>query len=286
MLKPDLVRRKDTKNCIFCGSPTNSGEHLFSRWTHPYLPPRAKGRVTSTVSIEYADGRAVHDAQKMPGQMRDWKINCVCGGTKASCNAGWMKDIEDANIPVLRPLILGEQVRLTTAQQRMIATWAVLKTMVANHTAVNPAHLNHMFREHLPPEECWGVWIGHYERDQWESEWLTRLFTVLPEEQYHAMSSPHVDFNNGSSTTFILNKLLVVVAQCPDPQFGHRWNFDEQVPIKSKLRRIWPLAGDVSVRWPPPVMTDEEAVDVTDAIIRGVKRVAKVMLDSGLLRTA
>ena len=100
------------------------------------------------------------------------------------------------------------------------------------------------------------------------------------------MELPEVYFSNGSSTTFVVNKLFIVVAQCPDVHFGHRWNFDEQADLKSKLRRIWPLAGEIGVRWPPPALTDEEAIAATDALINGVKRVAKQLKEQGLLGKA
>jgi hypothetical protein len=286
MLTPKLIRDKDTENCIFCGRPTNSGEHLFSRWTHKYLPPRAKGRAMSAVSVEYADGRAVHDNRKMPGQMRDWKINCVCGGTRSSCNGGWMKDIDDAAKPIMLPLILGKETRLTPNQQRVVATWAVLKTTVANHNAVSRDHLQIMYDQHVPPPESWGVWIGHYERQSWDGEWLTRLFTVLPNDVYQAMQSPYVDHSNGSSTTFVVNKPFVVVGQTPDVHFGHRWNFDGHAPLMSKLRRIWPPVREASIRWSPATLTDAEAIYATDALINGVKRVAKELLEQGLLGKA
>ena len=115
---------------------------------------------SSAVSIEYADGHAVHDLAKMPGQMQDWKINCVCGGTRQSCNGGWMKDIEDRAKPISLPLIRGEEARLTDAEQRVVATWAVLKTMVANHEAVSPEHLQVMYKDHAPPPEGWAYGSG------------------------------------------------------------------------------------------------------------------------------
>lgn len=77
-----MIRNRDTTHCVFCGRLANSGEHLFSRWTHKYLPPRAKGRAKSVVSIEYADGRTDEDVRTIARAIRDWKVHCVCGGAR------------------------------------------------------------------------------------------------------------------------------------------------------------------------------------------------------------
>lgn len=149
--------------------------------------------------------------------------------------------------------------------------------MVANHDVVSPVHLQVMHKEYAPPPESWGVWIGHYERQIWDGEWLTRWFTVMPNADYQALESFQVDFSNGSSTTFVLNKLFVVVGQCPDPHFGHRWSFDGSTSIKSKLRKIWPPVREIGIRWPPTALTDEDANAVTDALILAVKRRPRIL---------
>lgn len=277
MLKPRPLPTADTKSCIWCGSRTNSGEHMFSRWTHDLLPPRKTGRVATAVSIERLDGPVEHWEGKMPGQMRDWKVHCVCGGTALSCNAGWMKSIEDAAKPIMTPLIRGEDVRLTPDQQRVVATWAVLKNMIANHRAIRPEHLEIMRQQHSPPPEGWGVWIAHFERGTWRPEWLTRLFTVLPNAEYQARSSPDVDFSNGSSTTMVLNKLLIHVGHSPDPHFGHRWQQFETPdgqPIRGVFR-IWPAVSEVSIKWPPPALTDGDADALANDLIQRIQKIGR-----------
>lgn len=267
----------DTADCIWCGRPTNSGEHMFSRWTHRILPPRKTGRVTTAVSIEHLDGPQQHWTGKMPGQMRDWKINCVCGGTRSSCNSGWMKAIEDEAKPAMTPLIVGEEIRLLPTHQRIVATWAVLKNMIANHRSIPREHLDIMWRDHAPPPEGWGVWIGHFERMNWKPEWLTRLFTVLPDGEYAARPSPDVDFSNGSATTMVLNKLLIHVGHGPDVHFGHRWEQFERPngqPVRG-LFRIWPAVRETSVRWPSRALSDSDADAVANDLISRIARIAQ-----------
>ena len=134
-----------------------------------------------------------------------------------------------------------------------------------------------MFEHHRPPPEGWGVSIGHFERRDWRPEWVTRRFTVLSNEEYAAQRSPEVDFSNASSTTMVLNHLLIQVTQCPEPHFGH-WFFFERPNgegLSGKLRRVWPEVREAGVRWPPTAMTDADADAVANDVIARIKRIGE-----------
>ena len=63
------------------------------------MAPREKGRLPFTVGVEYLDKTDIRFL-KLPGQLRDWQIRCVCEGTHETCNGGWMKEIEDRAKPI------------------------------------------------------------------------------------------------------------------------------------------------------------------------------------------
>jgi hypothetical protein len=108
--------------CIFCGSPELTREHIFPRWTHRYLPPRQKGRATQTIGRVYPDREGDIKVIKLRGQMRDWKVECVCGGESNTCNNGWMREIENKSRPIIIPLIQGMDTRISPEDQEVIAT--------------------------------------------------------------------------------------------------------------------------------------------------------------------
>jgi hypothetical protein len=61
--------------CIFCGAkPPLTQEHIFSRWTHRYLPNARMGKYDSVRGI-----RNPHDLDHVvinrPGDIRDWTID-------------------------------------------------------------------------------------------------------------------------------------------------------------------------------------------------------------------
>jgi hypothetical protein len=126
---------KETTKCIFCGveaSQTPEGslthEHVYSNWTRRFVARTMKS-FRSLRATAYPDRTAFVFVNR-PGDVRDWKVLCVC----ASCNNGWMRhQIDDRARPIMIPLIKGQQIRLSPDQQRTIAAWAAMKAMVAEY---------------------------------------------------------------------------------------------------------------------------------------------------------
>jgi hypothetical protein len=284
MLGPNRDTFKVVAKCIFCGAKNLSKEHIFSRWTHKYLPPRSPGKATASIGIEYPHHANVV-VVKLSGQLRDWQVKVVCGGTHLTCNGGWMKDIEDIAKPILVPLILGQPTRISPQDQRAIATWAVLKSMIADFDRDRSARTTHhmqlkrLWRKQLPPAQGWGVWIGHYERKNWKPEWLSRPFLLLPDRQYARRAGREASYFNSNGTTQIINKLFIQVIHSPHPRLIERWRFStpEGGPLSGSLFRIWP-PSEVSIGWgPPKALTDRDADVASNAVMVMAKLVAAVL---------
>jgi hypothetical protein len=228
--------------------------------------PRTKGKAASLQGTEYSD-RLEGKIIKMPGQLGDWQIKCVCGGTNATCNNGWMRKIEDAARPILIPLILGQQTRISHDDQSIISTWAVLKSMIADYDNGSNGTVHHMQRKYImrkssPPTIGWGVWIGHYERKNWVPEWISRPFLLLHEKHAAKRSSRNATYFNSNVSTQIIGKLFVHVMHSPMPGLIKRWRFPP--PQKGSLFRIWPQ-GQFSIKWPSSALTDVDADRISDA---------------------
>lgn len=280
-----LVQRPIVPNiqhCVFCGAKGTTYEHVFSRWTHKFMLPRQPGKATSVVGKEYLDRSELVDG-KLPGAMRDWQVKCVCGGTRQTCNGGWMKDIEDEAMPVLVPLIQGKRARLSPKDQQIIATWASLKSIISEyglggHVTVHPSQRRRMMRKGLPPASRWGVWIGYYERKKWVPEWIGRPLSILPEERFAKRSSRVPTHFNSNATTQVIGRLFIHVIHTPMPGLIERWRFS--LPHGGSLFRIWP-AAEYSINWPGQVMTDKDAdVAATAFAMRVVETARKGALDT------
>jgi hypothetical protein len=187
---------QEATHCIFCGSPDLTAEHIFSRWTHRFLPPRSM-RKYHVVRVDAQINRSDRFLIKRLGDIRDWKIPCVCEKT---CNNGWMRQrIENLARPIMIPLISGDAslkgatTRILPHQQKIIATWAVLKAMVAEYDPQSWVTTHHMQRQYLrrlaaPPPHGWAVWIGPYIRGNWLPHWGSFPFLYVSLYSGHKFS--------------------------------------------------------------------------------------------------
>ncbi len=264
-------------NCIFCGAPGVTKEHIFPRWSHKYMSKRPSGRAQSYQGTQYPDR---HDSQivKLPGQVRDWQLKVVCGGTHLQCNSGWMNEVEKLAKPLLVPLIKGDRARVWPRDQAIIATWAVLKAMVAEFDGADRRVTTHhtqrkrMMRHKIPPQRGWGVWIGSYDRVRWVPEWASRPFLLLPEKIAAKRPSREATYFNSNSTTQVIGKLFIHILRTPMPDVIERWRFP--LPDRGALFRIWPPAQS-SIIWPSRALTDCDADVAASAFAEFVLRVGR-----------
>lgn len=278
-----LITGRDTTRCVFCGHPETNHEHVISRGLHTALPPREQGRIRTDVRIEFA-GRIDPPYRDFlrGGQVRDWQIKCVC---RDNCNNGWMRRrVDEPARPVLRRLIQGAAERLYPADLRAVAAWAVLKAMVATHSAVDPADLAYMYAHHRPPPDRWAVWIGNYDRQNWPCEYACGLFAVLDNDEFWRDPEAEVNVFNSGVVTLVLGKLFIQVMYCPVASYVESWAYAHKdgAPVRG-LVRIYPAGGDISVSWPVGTMTDRDADDATDGVIHDFRsRAAAFRAERGL----
>ena len=262
-----MRRRSPITKCVFCGSTNLNHEHVFSKWTHRFLAPRKPGRARSFVGTQFAD-RVIGQEIKLPGQVRDWQVKCVCGGRHHTCNNGWMREIENRARPVLIPLIEGDEHRLYPPQQKIIATWAILKAIVGEYGGRHVVNVHHKQRKYLkthslPPKNGWGVWIGSYYRANYRPEWVSRPFLLITKDVRSQVKDETATYYNSCASTQIVGKLFIHVVHSPMPDFIRRLHFHP--PERGTLFRIWP-DSETSIKWPSRALSDRDADSVSDGI--------------------
>lgn len=137
------------------------------------------------------------------------KIRRVC----ASCNNGWMSNLQRAAKPILVPLIEGNWHLLAEASCEILAAWVAMTTAVlefADETtiAVTAEDRRYLRREtRLPPR--WAVWVGRYEGQKHHHSFWHRALG-LP------TTSALPDNYNGQLTVIIVGKLLILAASVSD----------------------------------------------------------------------
>jgi hypothetical protein len=199
-----------------------------------------------------------HRIIKRIGDIRDWKVPCVC---EVACNNWWMRRmVEDRARPVMIHLIKGHSVLVTPAHQKAIATWAILKSMVAeyddgSHTTTHHMQRKFLMRKYSPPEG-WGVWIGHYVRATWPGHWISHPLLILPDHVAAGRDDKRATYYNSHVSTQVIGQLFIHVLHSPLPNLATKWKF--HMPDSGAISRIWPLTG-YSIRWPLKAMTDRDA---------------------------
>jgi hypothetical protein len=262
--------------CIFCGSPNITKEHIFSRWTHKHMGARKRGRAISHTGTVYLD-KDNRRLAKLPGAVRDWQVKCVCGGTHLTCNGGWMKSIEDRVKPILTPLILGQAATVFPEDQAIIATWAVLKVVVAEHDQ-NSHVTTHWtqrrwLRDRKSAPKGWGVWIGHFQRKHWKPEWISTVFLIQTPRRLARYGLRLPTFYNASATTQVIGNLFIQVVHFPPPDRLIRGL--KFPPTEGSILRIWP-PSPYYLRWPPSrALCDNDADLIANAVSRLAHDVAR-----------
>ena len=127
------------QKCIFCGDRllgSRTREHVLPEWLAEFLN-------ISEASIQpthFSDEGDVISSRHHP--IDQLLCGRVCGG----CNNGWMSQLENSNIEVLKDLIQGKRdiINLNPTEKGNLARWAC-KTAYALHAASN-------YRKIIPDE--------------------------------------------------------------------------------------------------------------------------------------
>jgi hypothetical protein len=166
------------------------------------------------------------------------------GGICQRCNNEWMSVIEQAASRIMAPMIGGERVVLSEADQKTLAKWLTMKAMVfqltTGLTPIQPSAYRYM-RDHLRPPPGVQVWLGARTADGGADSVVGLKGSTMgrsrddPARMY-AYAAP-----------FVIGNFIGEV-------FGHNLPVDFELeragPHADALQRIWPTAGPVE--WPPP----------------------------------
>src|SRR5262245_48432062 len=105
-------------------------EHAIPKWVAQVLDDiqHAAGYDTKWVSTYESGGLVERDRSYETG-LATITVKAVC----EPCNTGWMSRMESRNKPLIEPMIRGEHVRLSVAEQVEVATWASKTAMVLEY---------------------------------------------------------------------------------------------------------------------------------------------------------
>ncbi|MFL6688584.1 MAG: hypothetical protein ACJ8IR_00110 [Alphaproteobacteria bacterium] len=153
---------------------------------------------------------------KGKGDIHDWQVKCVC----EPCNNGWMRELENKVRPIIAPLIQGQPTILRMQDRRVIAGWAILKTMIADRDIEGfftwgSADRARMKRQQTPPlGTCW-VWLADYPRIDGLLYWSSYPMAFWTKARHRSrLGEPTTKFN-GATTTQVIGNLFIHTFHSP-----------------------------------------------------------------------
>ena len=149
----------------FCDGTGLTKSHVWPEWADAILPK-------NTTHHEHTSGQFHTFVPKRAGVPFSRRVRQ--GGVETrkprntclKCNAGWMRRIEEATMPFMAPLLLGQQHLLDTFSQRLLATFLCLVSMrvrLSTEMRANPQTDRDWLRFKFEPPPNWQIWIAQYE---------------------------------------------------------------------------------------------------------------------------
>ena len=165
-LSMEITGRSKMGICLFCQeSGKLTKEHIFPNWLRNYIPRNTQHtrHVTSYVGQRSLSAGKVN----RPGNIHSQRLRVVC----ASCNNGWMSELQSRAKPHLIPLIDGSWSKLDDTACKTLAAWTAMFCTVWEQADPRSAEIPVEHRKHLSKKsECpqdWHVWIArHHAQDQ------------------------------------------------------------------------------------------------------------------------
>jgi hypothetical protein len=106
------------RTCMFCDGAAATKEHAWPAWLVRRFPS------PSGVSVDLERGGVALDPWRLATAETTVKFLC------ASCNNGWMSQLESRAMPVIASLLDDSSITLSPSTQTTLALWAVKTAMV------------------------------------------------------------------------------------------------------------------------------------------------------------
>jgi len=156
--KPNPQRR-----CIFCGGLPISKEHVWAKWMRPYLPTGQGMQIIHEGNFIDGSQHLRPGPLNRKGDFRSQTLRVVC----RPCNHGWMGSIQERTKPALLPLLTFDSEVIASEEQKIIATWATMFTMVYAVTAPEYTTQNdterRAFMANKEPPRRWVYWCAPFD---------------------------------------------------------------------------------------------------------------------------
>lgn len=257
---PKRSNLKPPGRCIFCGSLGVSKEHIWPQWSFKYVPKGENTRHTRGIFVSSNASpkiRGAREVRQHNGTVSTIQLKVVC---ERHCNNGWMSTLETRVKPILTPLMLGQPVVLSTADQRTLAKWFAMKVMVAEFSDPRDVSSPQSERDYLMsnegPPPNWQIWIAHRRGPDWRVKYTRTALTLGVSVDGGLIEAPDNSLaKNSKAVTMGIGELLLHAIATPA---GIGVQFDQN--LTRQLSQIWPNSN--GFLWPPGHILNDAGCDV------------------------
>jgi hypothetical protein len=240
-------------SCAFCGAfgqltredftPQWLGRFIAEQW-----PPQGP---LELVALSGGGDRPYSQDTHIVGNASAIKPAVVC----QPCNNEWMKRLEDAVIPILKPMMRGEGTVLDEHSLRAIAGWAMKTALVfelVRRDGDTTASVGDRkwFKEHRVPLPGARIWAARYVGNlgaAWQSRSTLLTYDL---DDPHSVPSPH-----GLVVVLAYGQLAIRIAMVrSSPLLPTRFAVNEA----EHLPTIWPRTERLV--WPPAMSLDDDGL--------------------------
>lgn len=220
------------RRCIFCGGTPLTKEHVFPRWAHRLITGAdPKGHAVIPDSYAFSeigpalwddqDGGEVEVIDNKPGRLAVNGPHLQTKSVCASCNNGWMSDLEAEVMPLISRLMQGQQVKASKDEASTLVRWAQ-KTCATLHQC-GSADLSFIRSEALhalkagesPPGQ-WHIRLARVTETNLHYYSHTPLITRFGKDEADATPAPEwYEQTIGVQSMFSIGGVLFIVRYSP-----------------------------------------------------------------------
>jgi hypothetical protein len=242
-------------------------QHVWPDWLKSVIPRvgNKHSRLTTRVTFDQQKVTIVPKLHEHNGAIGSHKLRIVC----ASCNNGWMSQIEQQSKSLLTDLIKGIDIVLDKENQQLLCDWIMMTTMVAEFTdhytiSIPYEHRNSIKNELFPPG--WKIWIGRYEgikSTPYYKHHGARLVSINRDTNLINQTGLYSKFNTQFST-FIVGQLFIHVASTMIVE----QQFETNEQMNHFLKQLYPIVQTEIKLDTLQTINDVLAYSITDYFIK------------------
>lgn len=243
----------DTQGCAWCGETPLSREHLLPQWLSDVLVDAFPAEDGYEFAYVFTTSEGEGPLRAYSPQQPELVVRAVC----TACNNGWMAALEGRTKKFLEPMVRGEILRLSIAEQATLAHWAAKVAALLDHyesgaVVLGPSDADEIAQDQAAP-------AGFHIRLAYRADEHPDPFDIYLSSHYASPAETTEQVvdeaqANAFSVTLGIGRVAIAVVGGPGLENPERWRHGSDFPLM-----IWPPTPG-GIEWPPrhPVLRSHD----------------------------